>query len=332
MCVVLAVLTALAGHPDGARGAAAYDVYLNYYRDGQTQSVEAEGEDDIRVSYSSVGVVVPPGGGLGFSILDGESYCWAHGRADAAALDLGVRATALSTPQNGRFSDVRVYTEASNRFTVLPGTSGLAEGDTTLLTLTLRLDGSMHTEARSYPASSWAHADMDASFEIIDQGNRIDTGEGWYTPSVASFGATCELEAYHVSFPYWGYAYASPWEAWWNLESNAAADQSYDFAHTQKENTQGMLFTSSRSFDTGTLTIEFEAIVGHTLDVSAYLETYVNANHDAQASADFYNTFAFAVDPTVQGVQIGWEVTPEPAGLTLLGLGGLALLRRRGRR
>lgn len=68
------------------------------------------------------------------------------------------------------------------------------------------------------------------------------------------------------------------------------------------------------------------------MNVDAYLESYVNAEHEAEASGDFDNTFAFGVTPSVSGLQIDWAISgdapqsvPETGGLPLAAIALLCL-------
>lgn len=301
-----------------------YDSSINFYKDGAYDSIESDGTDDSHVSYQSFS----GGVGTGWSLVNGESFGFTHGYADAGNLRQGVSAQVISSEDNYHFSDARISTDATNRLTVLPGTSGLAEGDTTVLTLKIRVDGSMHTEATSYPGKGWAHAEMDAGLTVRDFAIQIDTGEGMWTPSQASFGASCELESYDVSFPYWGYNYSSNWDKSWSYDSNIDAGSSYRLSDGVTYLGDSFHYQEGLSFDTGEITLTFEAIVGHTLDFESNMYLYVDANNDAMAWADFDNTFAFDVI-AANGVGLQWQVVPEPATILLLGAAGLFIRRKR---
>lgn len=328
-CLWLAAVAAVAvlliqSQPAGA--GAEYDSSINYYKNGGYAWKNASDESDTRVSYNSFA----GGVGTGWSISNGEAMAFAGGRADAGSLSLGAYAQVVSTPSNSHLSDARMSVAASNRLTIMPGSSGLQIGDVTLLTLKLRLDGHMHSEAISYPGSSWSHAEMSAGLSVYDYAIQIDTGEGYWTPSLASFGASCELESYHVYKPYWGYGYSSLKDKSWDYYTNTGDEDEYDNYTEVEETDESFHFQDGLPFDTGLLTLTFEAIVGHTLDFEADLYLYVDAANDAEISANFDNTFAFDVTPddSVSGLDLSWQTVPEPATLLLLALGALALRKK----
>lgn len=301
-----------------------YDSAINFYKDGAYESINSDGTDDSYVGYQSFS----GGVGTGWTLVNGESLGFTHGYADAGNLKQAAVAQVISTPNNNHFSDARISTEATNRLTVLPGTSGLSEGDTTILTLKIRLDGSLHTEATSWPGKGWAHAQMDAGLTIRDLAIQIDTGEGMWIPSQASFGASCELESYDVYMPYWNHSYSSNWDQFWSYESNIDAGNSYRISDGVSYLGESFHYQQGLSFDTGEITLMFEAIVGHTLDFTSNMYLYVDANNDAMAYADFGNTFGFDVT-AANGVALQWQVIPEPATVLLLGAAGLCIRRKR---
>ncbi len=322
ICLMAMVALLILASP--AKADVSYDSSINFYKDGAYDSIESDGTDDSHVSYQSFS----GGVGTGWSLVNGESFGFTHGYADAGSLKQGVSAQVISSPNNYHFSDARISTEATNRLTVLPGTSGLAEGDTTILTLKIRVDGVLHTEATSYPGKGWAHAEMDAGLTVRDYAIQIDTGEGMWTPSQASFGASCELESYDVSFPHWGYNYSSNWEKSWRYDSNIDAGHSYRLSDGVTHIGDSFHYQEGLSFDTGMITLTFEAIVGHTLDFESDMYLYVDANNDAMSYADFGNTFAFDVT-AANGVALQWQVVPEPATILLLGAASLFIRRKR---
>jgi len=324
--VSAAALAVLLGQSSQVLGYAEYNAWGNFNSGDFSSSDSAASY----VHYNSAG------GGVwsGLIIENGKSYSAAYGYAEAASLKQGVHGWAVSTPTNNVFTESWMDTTATNRFMVLPGTSGLEIGDVTTLQLNIRLDGTLHGEATSYPGKGWAHAEMRAGLSIHDY-SILECGEGCWSPAQASFGASSELEAYDVNASYWPYSYAANWEESWNTSSNISSYASHSDSWSETQNGDAMHYEAGHYFDTGMLTLEFEAIVGNPLDIEAYIYTYVNANQDGEAWADFANTFALELNPTVAGAQIDWDVAPQavplPGALPLLGSGllGLIGLRRK---
>lgn len=323
LTATLAIL-AMVVLPSLAVADVSYDSSINFYKNGADDYIDSDGSDDSHISYQSFS----GGVGTGWSLVNGESFGFTHGYANAGSLKQGAFAQVISSETNNHFSDARMSTEASNRLTVLPGTSGLAKGDTTILTLTIRVDGSMHTEATSWPGKGWAHAEMDAGLSVRDYAIQIDTGEGMWTPSQASFGASCELESYEVYQPIHGHNYSSNWDKSWSYDSNIDAGSSYRISDGVSYYNESFHYQEGLSFDTGEITLTFEAIVGHTLDFESNMYLYVDANNDAMVWADFSKTFGFNVT-AADGVALQWQTVPEPATMLLLALGGLVLRRKR---
>jgi len=286
-------------------------------------SYSVSDDSDISVSFSR-----PVGDML--SIGAGKSYATTSGYANAGNLKMGVTGWAKSTPGNGKFTDATMRTGVSNQFTVLSGTSGLKDGDTTSLTLLFRVDGVLKAEARSYPGTGWAHADMSADLSIKDSITRDE---------LASIDAYGMVEATDIYKPFWGYSHTSEWEEIWGGTSNMGSLSTHRNSGEVRNDNENFLYPAELSFDTGLLNLTFEAIVGKTLNVSANLFTYVNANTEGEAWADFSRTFGFDVTPTVDGVLLDWAIpvqtalnpVPEPSTMLLLGggLAGLAFWRKR---
>lgn len=326
MCPVGLAIGALLAMPPAARGAADFYSSINYYQDGGYVSVSADGSDESQVNYQSF----LGGVGSGWTVRNGESFALAGGYADAADMNMGVFAQVVSTPNNNHLSDARISTEAANRLMVSPGSSGLAIGDVTTLTLKIKMDGSLHGEATSWPGKGWSHAEMSAGLSVHDYGIQIDLGpDGFYSPALASFGASCELEAYDVYLPYWQYSYWAGWDESWSAGSNSSPEFYHDDSWGGKETDEAFHYQAGHYFNTGEQTLTFEAIVGHTLDFNADLYVYIDACNDAQTWVDFANTFAIDVTPAVNGVSLNWQVVPEPTAMLLLAAGSLFLRRKR---
>ena len=324
--VGVAVLAILLGQSSQVFAYAEYYAWGNY-NSGDYRSSDS---DDSYVHYQSNVA------GDYFVIEEGKSFSWASGSADSTNLNLRAYGHALSTPTNNFLTNAQMSAEASNRFMVLPGTSGLGIGDVTTLQLTVRVDGTLHAEATAWPGAGWAHAEMDAGLTIHDYSIQECMGDdGCWSPPQASFGASGEVEAYDVNFDYWDHTFSSSWEESWNTSSNISPEDSHRLSGWEEQLGESMHYEVDRFFDTGSLTLEFDATVGNPLDIEAYIYTYVDASQDAEAWADFGNTFAFEITPTVEGARIAWGVdshaVPLPGALPLLGAGLLGLfgLRRK---
>lgn len=260
----------------------------------------------------------------------GKSYVTTSGYANAGTLSMGVTGWANSMAGNMKFSDARMRAGVSNQFTVLSGTSGLSDGDTTSLTLLFKVDGVLQAEARSYPGFGWAHAEMSADLSVRDSSTNS---------RLASLDAYGMVEASEIYMPIWGYSHTSSWEESWGGASNLGTLPTHSNSGTEKNYNENFLYPVDLSFDTGVMNLTFEAIVGHTINVSADLSTYVNAEHEGEAFADFSRTFGFDVASMGNGVQLAWNIpvqtnlnpVPEPSTVLLLGggLAGLAYWRKR---
>jgi hypothetical protein len=302
-----------------------FDSSINYYQDGEYQYIGANGAEDSQISYQSFS----GGPWSGWLVANGESFGMTSGYANAANMKMGAKAQVTSTPMNTHLSDASISTAVSNRLTVTPGTSGLAEGDTTTLAIKVRLDGTLHGEATSYPGKGWSHAEMRGGLSVHDDAIQIDLGgDGIFTPTQASFDASCDLEAYDVYFPVWDYNYSTKWNESWRTQSNISSQESDGNSWTIKQFGESFHYVEGNHFDTGELTLMFDAIVGHTLDFDADLFVYIDAANDAMTWADFGNTFALNVTPMTSGVGLSWDVVPEPATMLLLGIGGLLIRRK----
>jgi len=299
---------------------------VGYYQDGEFVLIEADGTSDSYVSYqSSAGGV-----GYGWTVTNGESFGLTSGYADAANLRMGASGQVMSTPDSPPVSYfASMATRLSNRLTVSPGTSGLAEGDTTTLVITVRLGGALHAEAISWPGSGWSSADLTAGLDVYDYAIQTDAGKGPSSPSQASFWASGGLGAHSLGAPFSEFSYVSGWSESWRTVSNISSMASHDDSAGTERIGESIRYQEDHSFDTGELSLAFAAIVGHTLDFDANLHIYIDTGGDAQGWADFGNTFGFSVTPVVDGVSLDWEVVPEPATMLLLCVGGLFIRGRR---
>jgi hypothetical protein len=127
--------------------------------------------------------------------------------------------------------------------------------------------------------------------------------------------------------PFWKHSYSYNSDKYWTYSSNIDEGNSYRDPGGDSYFDESFHYQESLSFDTGVITLAFEAIVGHTLDFESNMYLYVNAANDAMAWADFGNTFAFDVF-SADGVALQWQTIPEPATILLLGAACLFLRRK----
>ncbi len=287
------------------------------------------------VSYSDFPVF--NGLPIAITIAPGHSASFASGYASAQQRIIRGRASVIS--EGATRSNTESWSEGSfdNTFTVLPGTSGLAAGDTARIRLDVRLDGRLSATGMSWPVNGNAFPHMLAGLTIKDPLVRIDTGEGWFTPSSVSFGANADIDAGYVNRNYWPQSYSSYWEGSWRASTNTGAEFSGDYDDTVHETAENSEVTTSYTFDTGQLQLEFDAIVGHTFNFNAYLDVYSFVWGYGSALSDFSATFGPAIiDANGTGVSILWEAgeaspVPIPPAVLLFGTGlaGLFGLRKR---
>lgn len=295
------------------------------------------------VSYNNYPVLVPGGGAVGISVGPGHSATFGYGYVDTSSRIMRQSASVISN--GAQFSESWTRGDMQNSFTVLPGTSGLAYGDTAKIRLDFRLDGRLTATGTSWPGNGDAFSHLLAGLTIVDPLLKIDTGEGWYTPRIVSFGADADLEAGEVYQPYWGESYSSYWSASWGAYTNTGIDMSGDYEDYYETTDNNREVTNSYNFDTGLLQLEFDAIVGHTLDFRAYMDVFSFAAGNATALTDFSSTFGPGiVDTNGTGVLIDWDVAaapqqvpstvPEPSTFLLLGAGlaGVFCYRRKSKR
>ena len=312
-----------------------YRTWGNYRQSGASQGYDVSDSDTTNLLYSTSPAYT--GLPMGFSLLAGDSYAASSVHAGVDDLKLGMSAWAVSTRQNTSLADAMVTASAANRITVGAGNSGLAQGDLTRLRLTVRLDGRLYADGTSWSpggANGEGTGELRANLTIRDPALRTDTGEGWVVSTLASVGASAQIEAYDVYAPYWNYSYYDSWQEDWSYRSNVVASTTHSDGADRKETGEGVAYWTAHTLDTGLLRVEFDALVGDTLEISADLYTYVTAHGAGQASAEFGSTFAFSVTPAGDPVALAWEVpvtpvVPEPASLALLAAGGIALLGRR---
>jgi hypothetical protein len=208
------------------------------------------------------------------------------GHAEAKYLRVGGETTASAFLQRNPPA-VRAAETISikNRFTVLPGTTSKTTNDTAQLTISFRLEGTLNAYYN-------AHSQM--------SGNITVTGGSQGTAVSASGYANL------LTGPIFTNSGSMTGSRSLSYSTNAGAN------HNESDNVS----TSLYGFDTGLLTLNFNALVGTTYDVNLSLVLLSEANGDGNEGASitrFTNGLSASIDST-DGTFLSWLIAPPMKG------------------
>ncbi len=289
-------------------------VITSGYMDGSSQYFNQSWQSDGNVSYGHA-----PGSTIVYGEpASGSGYSDAGGYSDSGNPKMGVYS--VSESNNYGYPGARGSSSAgsSNYFTVAPGTSGYADGDTVPVNLAFRLDGSANA------SGSGGYAYMFASLDVSDLDNMITTcPDGCYTYPTPAFNFDGHAGIGYETINNWTGTYQDG--ASWEDSINGGPYNSYS--------------STPSDFDTGLQSIAFDAIVGDTYEVDAGLYASTEALGTSTGESSFNDTFSTDFTPR-DGTQLTWyperpavNSVPEPPTLELLAVGllGMAVLGMRKR-
>ncbi len=275
----------------------------------------------------------------------GNVFSQGYGYSDSGSPMLGVYAESTSrvTSQYGPYASSSA--ETLNHFTVQPGTAGLASGDTLRMILNLQLDGLLQARSTGRPNYGDTKVDVWGHFSITDPASGHREGEAWVVDTPVSFDMSATSQAGSSGAYYTGPENSTgSWDYRWEASTNTGMNPWVSDTGGTYNNADGGVSVSTLNFNTGSLPLTFDVIVGNEYEVNADLNAYSWANGDASSKADFLHTFKMtdlaALDSSNSGIAIQWEhpaqnaAVPEPSTLLLMssGLAGVAALRRKFRK
>lgn len=280
---------------------------------GQTSATFAVGTATVPVDSRATITATSVGGSrtATVTVLTTDRTC-APGTSDPAAETLRSRAFA-AFDDNGTNADCIMPVEFENGITVGAGTTGLPVGTPVKLQVTLRFDGSVHTNPPVSSSSGGTLAEGSSDYVIVED-SAPDTGEGY--PQLARFTADYTLQQY--GFDPNGLNVYEDWE--WSLETNGSDRQDAYHYDERASDTPASL-----AGDTGTLTATYWASVGAHLAISGRVSTVASAYGPGSAAvADFSNTFKASTTPApgYEGLALVYDVRNDPVNLPPACAGG----------
>ncbi len=238
------------------------------------------------------------------TVLTADRTC-APGSSDPAAESLRTRAFA-AFDDHGANADCTMPVNFENGITVGAGSTGLPVGTPVELQITLRFDGSVHTNPPISSTSGGALAEGTSNYWIVDD-SVPHGGEGH--PQMAEFTAGYTLQQY-------GFDPSRPnvfYDSKWSLATNGSDPQEAYHRDEWASET-----ATSLAGDTGTLTATYRTRVGAHLAIGGRVSTVASAYGPGSAAvADFSNTFKASTTaaPGYEGLALVYDVRDDPVNL-----------------
>lgn len=265
-----------------------------------------------------------------FLLPDSEGHALGDLTNPAAGLAKAVCWLTGHDPYMGNWLSVGADVTTEKPFKVESET--LADGTPVSVDLQVRYDGSLQAYENNMivgPLEEFTSAYASCLVEIEAAGGAV----------LASAEGEAEVRSYYVGENGGGYEYfatalngdggfvteAEDWGAWDGL---LVADPG-----AGRDELRYLLdYSNTLTFDAvvgGEYVLYFDLATG--VKTSDGYDSGVHGASDAFAQADFWNTGSYQLTATQAGTDISFKMAPEPATMALLGLGALALVRRRRR-
>lgn len=252
----------------------------------------------------------------------GHSTAHASGWADAGTLRLGAHGEAAASfapgvtfPGNHSAAQADTHAGYKNRFTILPGTSGLPVGAPVRLRWIFRLEGSTTITGGTFPQRTFVFASADLRMNLL---RRIGGSPAPVANFRLSTGGTQAFSFDDVSTSTFGsVTHPVAWEAQNNLGQTIRSSDTSEVLYRDRD----QLMFNTFSVDTARPPIsvpflDFEANVGETLEIFAdlFTDAEVGDIHTfslsvGSARLNFFGSLEGGiVDPENRGLQIVFEI------------------------